>query len=123
MAEELDFEQVFAALPEVLFPYDKSLPVRGWLVQGPKQQVVFWHSEQAYESAEHSHPYAEWGIVITGWCDIITPAGRRRYRAGEVFQLEPNLPHASVTSDDYRSMDVFFSPTHLQAEAGGSKRP
>ena len=117
MSDELDFEKVFASFPKVLFPYDRSLPVRGWLVQGPKQQVVFWHSEQRYESKEHSHPYAEWGIVITGWCDIITPEGKRRYNAGEVFYLAPGLPHASVTSDDYRSMDVFFSPTHLKVEA------
>jgi len=116
MTDELGFEKVFAGLPRVLFPYDKTLPVKGWLVQGPKQQVVFWHSRVRYESKEHSHPYAEWGIVITGWCDIITPEGRRRYNAGEVFHLAASVPHASVTSDDYRSMDVFFSPNHLQAE-------
>jgi quercetin dioxygenase-like cupin family protein len=118
MSAELDFEKVFADFPRVLFPYDKTLPVRGWLVQGPTQQVVFWHSKAAYESEEHRHPYAEWGIVITGWCDIITPQGRRRYQAGEVFHLQPDVPHASVTSDDYRSMDVFFSPSHLRAEPG-----
>jgi len=117
VSDELNFAQVFADFPQVLFPYDKSLPVKGWLVQGPKQQVVFWHSQVAYESAEHRHPYAEWGIVITGWCEIITPEGRQRYEAGEVFSLAPSVPHASVTSDDYRSMDVFFSPTHLRAEA------
>jgi len=117
MEEKLDFGRVFADFPRVLFPYDKSLPVRGWLVQGPDQQVVFWHSQEAYESAEHSHPYAEWGIVITGWCDITTPEGTRRYEAGEVFHLKPGVPHASATSADYRSMDVFFSPSHLQAES------
>jgi len=116
MSDELDFEKAFAGLPKVLFPYDKSLPVRGWLVQGPSQQVVFWHAKVGYESKEHSHPYAEWGIVITGWCEIITPQGTRRYEAGEVFYLKPGVPHASVTSDDYRSMDVFFSRAHLQAE-------
>ena len=116
MSDELNFEQVFADFPQVLFPYDKSLPVKGWLVQGPKQQVVFWHSQVSYESAEHRHPYGEWGIVITGWCEIITPEGRRRYEAGDVFSLAPSVPHASITSDDYRSMDVFFSPTHLKAE-------
>ncbi len=119
MREELDFAEVFRRLPQVLFPYDKSLPVRGWLLQGPAQQVVFWHSKDAYESSEHSHPYAEWGIVITGWCDISTPAGTRRYNAGDVFYLKPNVPHASVTSADYRSMDVFFSPNHLKAEPAG----
>ena len=116
MEQELDFEKIFADLPNVLFPYDKTLPVRGWLVQGPKQQVVFWHSKVSYASEEHTHPYAEWGIVITGWCDIITPDGKRRYNAGDVFHLEPSVPHASVTSDEYRSMDVFFAPGHLQAE-------
>ena len=45
MSDELNFAQVFADFPQVLFPYDKSLPVKGWLVQGPKQQVVFWHSQ------------------------------------------------------------------------------
>ncbi len=121
MKEELDFETVFAALPKIRFPYDKSLPVRGWLVQGPGQQVAFWHSKVAYEGTEHSHPYAEWGVVITGWCDIITPEGTRRYQAGDVFLVKPSVPHSSVTSDDYRSMDVFFSPSHLQAEPSEEK--
>ena len=116
MEQELDFEKIFADFPNVLFPYDNTLPVRGWLVQGPTQQVVFWHSKVSYAREEHTHPYAEWGIVITGWCDIITPEGRRRYNAGDVFHLKPDVPHASVTSDEYRSMDVFFAPGHLQAE-------
>ena len=91
MEEELDFAEIFRDLPQVLFPYDKSLPVKGWMMQGPAQQVVFWHSDDAYESAEHSHPYSEWGIVITGWCDISTPEGTRRYNAGDAFYLKaPN---------------------------------
>jgi quercetin dioxygenase-like cupin family protein len=118
MPGELEFEKVFASFPKVLFPYDKSLPVRGWLIQGPRQQVAFWHSDQAYETKEHSHPYAEWGIVITGWCEIITPEGTRRYDASEVFYLQAGVPHASVTSAHYRSLDVFFSPTHLKAQEG-----
>jgi quercetin dioxygenase-like cupin family protein len=120
MSDELDFDRVFSTLPKIRFPYDRSLPVRGWLIQGPGQQVALWHSRVSYESQEHRHPYAEWGIVITGWCDIITPDGRRRYQAGDVFYLQPDLPHASVTSDDYRSLDVFFSPHHLQAEPAGA---
>jgi quercetin dioxygenase-like cupin family protein len=116
MTEPTDFERVFASLPKVLFPYDKSLPVRGWLVQGPQQQVVLWHSTHAYESDEHRHPYAEWGVVITGWCEVTTPEGARRYQAGEVFYLVPNVPHSSRMSDDYRAIDVFFAPHHVQAE-------
>jgi len=116
VAEELNFARVFASFPKVLFPYDKSLPVKGWLVQGPEQQVVFWHSPDACQSEEHSHPYAEWGVIITGWCEIVTPQWRRRYARGEAFYVPPGLPHASATSADYRSMDVFFSPNHLQAE-------
>jgi quercetin dioxygenase-like cupin family protein len=116
MPDELDFETIFADLPKIRFPFDRSLPVRGWLVQGPRHQVAFWHSPVAYKSQEHSHRYAEWGVVITGWCDITTPDGTRRYEAGEVFYLRPGVPHASATSDDYRSLDLFFSPHHLQSE-------
>ena len=121
VAEALDFDAVFASLPKVQFPFDRSLPVRGWLVQGPEQQVVFWHAQRSYESQEHSHPYVEWGVVITGWCEIITPTWQRTFNAGEAFYLEPGLPHASVMSDDYRSMDVFFSPNHVKPEAGGQR--
>ena len=119
MPEPLDFDAAFASLPQVQFPFDSSLPVRGWLVQGQEQQVVFWHSKRSYQSREHSHPYVEWGVVITGWCEVTTPQGRRRYSAGEAFLLAANLPHASVMSDDYRAVDVFFSPNHVKTEAGG----
>jgi quercetin dioxygenase-like cupin family protein len=115
VADALDFEKVFADLPAVLFPYDSSRPVKGWLVQGLSHQIAFWQSKEAWESAEHSHPYAEWGIVVTGWCEITTPEGKRRYHRGDVFYLGPGVPHASAMSEDYRSMDVFFSPTHLTA--------
>lgn len=116
MSDGLDFETVFRDLPQVRFPYDKSLPVRGWLLQSERQQAVFWHAEVSYESAEHSHPYAEWCLVITGWCDVSTPEGTTRYKAGDAFLLPADVPHASVSSDDYRSLDVFFSPDHLQPE-------
>jgi len=116
MAEALDFAAIFASLPQVQFPFDTSLPVHGWVVQGPEHQVVFWHSERSYESQEHSHPYVEWGVVISGWCEVITPEGRRRYSAGEAFLLAANVPHASVMSDDYRAVDVFFSPSHVKPE-------
>lgn len=117
MADALDFEEVFADLAGVEFPYDSSRPVKGWLVQGESHQVVFWQSKVAWESAEHSHPYAEWGVVVTGWCDITTPEGKRRYHRGDVFCLAAGVPHASAMSEDYRSMDVFFSPSHLRAQA------
>lgn len=60
MEEALDLAEVFRDLPQVLFLYDKSLPVKRWMVQRPAQQFAFSHSEDAYESAEPSHPYSEW---------------------------------------------------------------
>jgi len=119
MSSGLDFDAIFVDLPKVRFPYDKSLPVRGWLIQGEKHQAVFWRSEVSYESKEHSHPYPEWCMVITGWTEVITPEGKQRYNAGDAFLLPAGIPHASISSDDYRSLDVFFSPNHLQAEHSG----
>ena len=114
--DALDFDQVFAGLPKVRFPYDASLPVRGWLMQGAAHQVVLWYTPQAYESTEHRHPYAEWGVVITGWCEVTTPEGTRRYASGEAFYLPPDVPHASRMSDEYRAIDIFFTAGHVQAE-------
>jgi quercetin dioxygenase-like cupin family protein len=115
---KLNFRKVFADLPKVKMPFDESLPVQGWLISGESAQVAFWHAENSYKCKEHVHPYAEWGIVITGWCDITTPAERHRYQAGDIFYVDASVPHASLTSDDYRSMDVFFSPEHFTKDNG-----
>ncbi len=121
MDEGLGFGRVFGGLPRVEFPFDQSLPVDGWLVSRDKAQVTFWYAKTSYESKKPSHPYAEWGTMITGWCDITTSDGCGRCYAGDVFPLAGGVPHASVTSDGYRSMDVFFSSSHFPPEAGGGE--
>ena len=90
--------------------------MRGWIADASRVQVVFWHSEKGLDCAAHDHPYAEWGIVVSGWCDLTIQGGTHRYRAGDCFYIPPGAPHSAVMSAGYRAIDLFGRADHIKAQ-------
>lgn len=81
--------------------------LEGYVLNGEKCQVVFWEVKHAFFVEEHSHPHAEWGIVVSGSCELIIDGEAKTYLAGQEFYVTPGAPHASRMSDNYRSVDFF----------------
>jgi len=83
--------------------------LQGFVLSGEKCQVVFWEVKHAFYVGEHVHGHAEWGIVVSGSCELGLEGELKTYNAGETFYVPPGMPHTSKMSDDYRAIDFFNS--------------
>ena len=101
----------------------KSLPraastiieeLAGWVLNGKKCQVVFWEVEEGFEAEPHSHPHAEWGIVVSGWCKLTIENETRTYDQGEEFFVPSGTEHSAIMSDHYRAVDFFGDPDWIE---------
>ena len=83
--------------------------LQGFVLSGEKCQVVFWEVKHAFYVDEHVHPHGEWGIVVSGWCELGLEGEIKRYNTGETFYVPPGMPHTSKMSDNYMAIDFFNS--------------
>ncbi len=58
----MDYPAMITDLPQADIPFEG---VRGWLMQGPKQQLVFMDIAPIGSVPEHSHR-AQFGVVLDG---------------------------------------------------------
>jgi len=105
-----DFVRSF---PEVEIP----LPgVRGWMVQGAEQQVVFINFTETVEVPEHSHS-AQWEFAVAGRVDLCMQGKTMEYRAGENFYIPAGVPHSATVHAGYQALIVFNEPDRYRVKA------
>jgi len=110
-------EELVHRMDIVKYPFNQTSPIEGWCVQGKNHQVVLWQGSEAFDSAEHSHPYAEWGVVLSGWCEVIVDGQMRRYNPGDEFSISADAVHSARMGPNYRAIDIFMSPSHVPTTA------
>jgi quercetin dioxygenase-like cupin family protein len=103
MSELREFPSFVAALPEVDFPFPG---VRGWLLQGNEQQVVFAEFTETTEVPEHSHA-EQWEIVLSGNVQLRMGGRTHEHGAGASFFIPAGVPHAATVRAGYRAIIVF----------------
>ena len=101
----------------VKYPFNETSPIEGWCVQGENHQVVLWQGSEAFDSAEHSHPYPEWGVVLSGWCECVVEGELRRYNPGDQFFIPGGAVHSAKMGANYRAIDIFMSSSHVPTVA------
>ena len=111
-------KEIKDSLPQAASTLIKEL--KGWVLGGKKCQVVFWEVEKSFVAEPHSHPHAEWGIVVNGWCKLTIEGETKMYNKGEEFYISPGAEHSAVMSDKYRAIDFFASPNWIKAERTAS---
>jgi len=98
------FPEVITRLPEA----DIQLKgVRAWLLQGEKQQLVFFEMESHAQVPEHSHDYSQWGIVIDGKMELIIEGKPRICQKGDEYIIPANAKHYARFLTRSRVMDFF----------------
>lgn len=117
-------DRISAPAEEEVFPleilasaYEADSPflgMKGWITDPKKMQVVFWHAPDGLKSMAHSHPYPEWGIVVSGYCDLTVEGKSRRYRPGDCFNISAGKVHSAVMGKNYRAVDLFANPEHIK---------
>ena len=97
------FPQPIHNLPEVIIPFEG---VKGHIVQGEKEQVVFMEFEKDTVVPEHSHEN-QWEIVLEGRVDYWENGKKHTYTKGDRFFVEKGKKHSALVYAGY-SCIMFF---------------
>ncbi len=98
------FPQPIQNLPEVIIPFNG---VKGYIVQGEKEQVVFMEFEKDIEIPEHSHE-CQWEIVLEGKVDYLEDGKKTTYLKGDRFFVQSGKKHSAYVYSGY-SCIMFFN--------------
>jgi quercetin dioxygenase-like cupin family protein len=105
-----DFPEFVRALPEIEVPL---AGVRGWMIPGGEQQVVFIEFAETIEVPEHSHS-EQWEFPLAGRAELRMEGKTTTYGAGDNFYIPAGVPHAATVHAGYRAMIVFNEPGRYQ---------
>jgi quercetin dioxygenase-like cupin family protein len=89
--------------------------VRGWLLQGKDQQLVFFDIEPIGEVAEHSHG-AQWGIVVEGEMDLSIDGTTRTCKKGDSYIIPEGALHSAVFKKRTWVLDLFADKERYKAK-------
>ena len=99
--------------PEITLPYDG---VKGYLVQGEKEQVVFMEFERDVDVPEHSHA-SQWEIVLEGTVDYYENGKKHTYKKGDRFFVEKGKRHAAHVYAGYTCIMFFDQKDRYQKKS------
>ena len=97
------FPEMICALPEADIPFEG---VRGHLLQGENQQVVFFEIEPIGEVAAHKHG-DQWGVVFEGEMELTIGGETKTYRKGDHYFVPAGVMHAARFNKKSFLMDIF----------------
>jgi quercetin dioxygenase-like cupin family protein len=101
------------SLPEADLPFEG---VKGWVLQGGAQQVVFLEFTQDVEVPEHSHR-EQWEFALRGSVTLRMNGEETRFGPGESFFIPAGVPHAASVEAGYQAMIVFNEPERYRTKA------
>lgn len=81
--------------------------VKGYVVQGEKEQVVFMEFENDVIVPEHSHE-SQWEIVLEGKVDYFEDGIKHTYKKGDRFFVQKGKKHSAKVYAGY-SCIMFFN--------------
>lgn len=97
------YPEMIRQLPEADIPFEG---VKGYLMQGENQQVVYFEIEPIGEVAEHKHG-AQWGVVFEGEMSLTIGGETKTYRSGDRYYVPSGVLHSAVFTKKTYLMDVF----------------
>jgi quercetin dioxygenase-like cupin family protein len=89
--------------------------VKGRLLQGRGQQLVFFDIEPIGEVTPHSHG-AQWGVVLDGEVELTIGDDTRIYRKGDTYYIPAGVVHSARFLSRARVIDFFAEPHRYEAK-------
>ena len=111
--EGTPYPELIRSLPEIEAPVPG---VRGWLLQGPRSQAVFFDIEAGIRIPPHSH-CAQWGLVVEGEISLTIFGHAKTYRKGEWYFIPAGAVHSAEVDSRVNVIDVFDDPARYKPKA------
>ena len=99
----LDYPEMIKNLPQADIPFQG---VKGWLLQGDNQQIVFMDIDPIGEVTEHSHA-AQFGVVLDGEMSLTIGGETKLYKKGDTYFIPDGVPHSAVFQSRVKVIDMF----------------
>ncbi len=80
--------------------------VKGHLLQGERQQVLFMEFSKDVELPEHAHE-AQWGIVLEGRIDLVIDGKKHVYTRGDRYFIPEGVSHLARVHAGYADITYF----------------
>jgi quercetin dioxygenase-like cupin family protein len=81
--------------------------VKAWILQADTRQLVFFEFEADAKVPEHSHGYAQWGMVIDGKMELTINGKPRICEKGDEYLIPASAKHFARFRRRTRVMDLF----------------
>jgi quercetin dioxygenase-like cupin family protein len=102
--EQTGYPEVIMRLPEA----DIAIKgIKAHLLQGDKNQLVFFEMEPSAVVAEHSHFYDQWGMMIEGKMELTIDGETRICKKGDEYVIPAHSKHRAKFLCKSRVMDFF----------------
>ncbi len=108
------FPKVITDLPEADVQFKG---VRAWIAQGEKHQLIFFEMETSAQVPEHSHNYAQWGMVIKGEMKLTIDGKTRTCKKGDEYVIPAQAKHYASFSSKSRVIDFFSEKTRYKIKS------
>jgi len=107
------YANVITDLPEANIRFEG---VRAWILQGETHQLVFFQMEANARVPEHSHDYAQWGMVIEGEIGLTIEGKTRNYKKGDEYLIPARAKHKARFLAKSRVIDLFSERTRYRTK-------
>jgi quercetin dioxygenase-like cupin family protein len=77
------------------------------ILQGEHHQLVFFEMEASAHVPEHSHEYAQWGMMIEGKMELTISGKPRICEKGDEYLIPAGAKHSAKFLEKCRVMDLF----------------
>jgi quercetin dioxygenase-like cupin family protein len=111
--EKMEYPKMVCSLPMADIPFKG---VKGWILQGQAQQLVFLEIEAVGEVTEHAHG-AQFGIVLDGEMSLTISGHTKRYRKGDTYFIPAGTPHSAVFHTKVYAIDLFDERERYRARS------
>ena len=109
-----NYPNVITDLPEADVQFKG---VRAWILQGEKNQLVFFEMEPSAQVPEHSHDYPQWGMMIEGKMELTIDGKPRIIEKGDEYVIPAKAKHCVRFLSKCRVMDFFSEKTRYRAKS------
>jgi quercetin dioxygenase-like cupin family protein len=90
--------------------------IKAWILQGENHQLVFFQMEADTRVPEHSHDYAQWGMVIEGEMELTIKGKTRSCKKGDEYLIPAKAKHKAHFLKKSRVMDLFSERTRYRTK-------